>query len=232
MVAQSKHSSSGQSPLHRPYQVPDILPSLFAADHSRLHDAVQAAWDGGARHFHIDIMDGIFVPSIGLSIQLIEDLRAAVPAAAYHAHLMTVAPQTLVPAVIAAGAASITVHLEVIPQPKDLLCEIQAGGALAGLALNPDTSPECLSRLEYTPDIVQMMMVKAGYTGQKFMADMLPKIRRVREILPDVIIAVDGQVSAATLPAVVAAGAEFVVCGRAVFNGDPRQTLPSLYNLF
>ncbi|MFQ3565856.1 MAG: ribulose-phosphate 3-epimerase [Aggregatilineales bacterium] len=211
--------------------MPDIVPSLFAADHSRLQDAVRAAWEGGARHFHVDIMDGVFVPSIGLSIQLIADLNKAVPAGAYHAHMMTVEPQKLVEAVIAAGAISVTVHIEAVPQPEDLLRKIQASGALAGLALNPGTSPQSLASLGLAPNIVQVMTVNAGHPGQTFIADVLPKIRRVREIVPDAIIAVDGQVSAATLPQVVASGAEFIVCGRGVFDGDPCQTLADLYRL-
>lgn len=213
------------------FPVPLIVPSLYAADHSRLHDAVQAAWSVGIQHFHLDIMDGVFVPSIGLSIQLIADLRAAFPSAFFHAHLMTATPQALVGQAVEAGASSITFHIEATPHAENILRDIRAAGVIAGIALNPATTPAALSYLKHVVEKVLIMTVNPGYERQAFIPQMLHKVRQVRQLLPDAIISVDGQISADTLPVVARTGADFVVVGRSAFAGDPRQTLPVLCSL-
>ena len=213
------------------YKTPMILPSLFAADHGRLDEAVRGVLDAGIQHFHIDIMDGRFVPSIGLSIKLISDLKASCPQAQFHVHLMTSEPEALILPLADAGADSITFHIEASAHAEHLLRQIKAVGILAGIALNPGTSPDALKYLRHTLDIVLIMTINPGQHKQIFIPEMLGKISEVRQLLPQTLIVADGQISAETIPSTAAAGADFIVVGRAAFEDDPRHTLPYLRRL-
>jgi ribulose-phosphate 3-epimerase len=210
--------------------MPAIVPSLFAADHGALKEAAQLAYEGGARQFHIDIMDGVFVPQVGFSFGLVRSLRYALPDAILHVHMMVSNPQFHVEQAVEAGATSVTFHLEATPHSEALLQKIRSLGVLAGVALNPGT-PVALEYLKHTIDMVLVMTCNPGHDSQIFLPSTLEKVRHVTHHYPDVIVAVDGMIDSFVLPQVCSTGAHLIVCGKAVYCDDPRFTVPRLTDI-
>jgi ribulose-phosphate 3-epimerase len=209
-----------------------IAPSLLSADFAALGEAVRVAQDAGADCLHYDVMDGHFVPNITMGPAILRSLTriARVP---FDVHLMVEAPDRYIEAFAAAGAASIAVHAEAAVHLHRTIQAIKAAGAKAGVALNPATPPGALEEIAADLDYVLVMTVNPGFGGQTFIPRSESKIRAVRELLQrsgsSAPIAVDGGIDVHTAPRVVAAGADVLVAGSAVFgNADPARAIREL----
>jgi ribulose-phosphate 3-epimerase len=198
-----------------------IAPSILSADFGRLADEVRAVEAAGADYIHIDVMDGRFVPNITIGPVVVEALRR-VTRLPFDVHLMIVEPERYIDAFAAAGADIITVHAEACVHLHRTVQQIRALGKKPSVSLNPH-SP--LSHLDIVlPDLamVLLMTVNPGFGGQKFIEAVLPKVVALRAELTrrklDVDIEVDGGITPETVPDVIAAGANVLVAGSAIFK--------------
>ena len=201
-----------------------VAPSLLAADYMRLGEEIQRVAEAGADYLHFDVMDGSFVPPISFGEDLAK--RAASCGLPVDAHLMIVHPENHIEAFAEAGAKIITVHAEAVTHLHRALQQIRAAGCLAGVALNPATSPECLRYVLGEFDLALVMTVNPGYGGQKLIPACIQKVAEVRGMLEReglaAIVEGDGGVNLDTAPALVRAGADMLVAGSAFFNApDP-----------
>lgn len=200
----------------------EVCPSILSADFSNLERAIQAVERGGADQIHLDVMDGHFVPNISFGPPVIKSLRK-VSTLPYWAHLMISAPEQYIDAFVKTGVDGIVVHAEVEQDAKELADQIHSHGIDAGLCLNPDTDVE--SYLDVLPcfERLLIMTVNPGFGGQSFMPGPLEKIQTVRKRFGDSLdIEVDGGVDVQTAGRVIAAGANMLVAGSAVFMAaDP-----------
>lgn len=209
-----------------------IAPSLLAADFARLGEEIAAAERGGADLLHVDIMDGHFVPNLTMGPPVVRSIKrvARVP---LDVHLMIEEPDRYIEAFVEAGAAMISVHAEVLPHLHRTIQYIKSLGARAGVALNPSTPVVMLEEVAGDVDHVLVMTVNPGFGGQTFIPRSGSKIRRVRELLDrqgnPAPIEVDGGIDTSTAAEVVAAGAEILVAGVAIFNTpDPARAARDL----
>lgn len=196
-----------------------IAPSIVSADFGRLEAAVRAVERGGADLLHVDVMDGRYVPPITIGPLIVEALRR-LTALPLDVHLMVVQPERHVEAFVRAGATSIAFHPETTDHPHRLLAYIRSLGAQAGLALNPGTPPEACAWVAETVDFAMVMSVNPGYSGQAFIASVLPKIARVRALAGGrpIWIGIDGGISPTTAAAATAAGADTLIAATAIFG--------------
>jgi ribulose-phosphate 3-epimerase len=201
-----------------------IAPSLLSADFARLAEEI-ATVEKGADVLHLDVMDGHFVPNITIGPAIVKACRA-VSKLTFDCHLMISDPQRYIDAFLEAGANMISVHYETEPHLQRALQMIRAGGAKAGIAINPATPAESLSTAIEFCDFVLVMTVNPGFGGQRFIEPVVPKIRHIAQLIRSrgvkVEIEVDGGIDAKTAPAVVAAGATILVAGNAVFGQKDR----------
>jgi len=209
-----------------------IAPSILAADFAALGEAVRAAERGGADYIHVDVMDGHFVPNITVGPPVVKALGrvASVP---LDVHLMISDPDRYVDAFADAGAASLTVHVEPLPHLHRTVHYIKSLGLGAGVALNPATPVFTLEQIATDVDMVLVMTVNPGFGGQTFIERSVPKIREVRALLDRTgsraAIEVDGGIDTSTAPRVVAAGADVLVAGSAIFRAaDPAAAVREL----
>ena len=198
-----------------------IAPSLLSADFAALGEAMAAAERGGADLIHVDVMDGHFVPNITIGPPVVKSLKrvAKLP---LDVHLMIENPDRYVEAFVAAGAASVTIHVEAAVHLHRTIHFIKSLGAKAGVALNPATPVSALEQVAGDLDYVLVMTVNPGFGGQTFIPRSESKVRAVRELLrregSRAPIEVDGGIDVHTAPLIVAAGADILVAGNAVFG--------------
>ena len=198
-----------------------LAPSILAADFARLGDQVAEAERAGADRIHVDVMDGHFVPNISMGTPIIRSLRKATRLP-LEAHLMISDPDLFVDEFARAGADSFMVHWEGNNDLSRTVQLIKALGKRVGVAINPATPAEVLEEIMQDLDQVLVMTVNPGFGHQHFLHTTLPKIGRVRKMIdrikPGCDLEVDGGVDAATAPLAVAAGANVLVAGSAIFN--------------
>ncbi len=199
-----------------------IAPSLLAADLARLADEVNRI-EPHVDLLHLDVMDGHFVPNISFGMPVIESLRAAT-SLYFDCHLMTTNPETYFAGLQSAGAELVTVHIEAVPDPTEAAKRAASLGLDFGLVLNPPTPFTAVEPFLDQVDLLLVMSVNAGFGGQRFMPEVLPKVERARNFIDShalgVDIQIDGGINAATAPLARAAGAEVFVAGTAIFR-DP-----------
>jgi ribulose-phosphate 3-epimerase len=198
-----------------------IAPSLLAADFSRLGEEVRAIEQAGADWLHLDIMDGHFVPNISFGPGLIKALRphSKMP---FDVHLMIAPADPYLAAFAEAGADLISLHPEAGPHLHRSLQTIRALGKKAGVVLNPGTPVDTLAHVMDLVDLILVMSVNPGFGGQSFIASQLSKIATLRQMIVatgrEIALQVDGGVTAKTAPDCIAAGADVLVAGTAVFG--------------
>jgi ribulose-phosphate 3-epimerase len=199
-----------------------IAPSILAADFARLGDEVRAIEAAGADFVHIDVMDGHFVPNLTIGPGVVKALRphSKLP---FDVHLMIAPVDPYVPEFAAAGADLITVHPEAGPHLHRTIQLIKSLGKKAGVALNPGTPAEAARPVIGEVDLILVMSVNPGFGGQSFIKSQLDKLRALRAMIAEsgrpIALEVDGGINAETAAAAVAAGADLLVAGTAVFSG-------------
>lgn len=200
-----------------------IAPSILAADFAQLGEAVLEAESAGADLIHIDVMDGHFVPNITMGPVVVRAVRA-ITDLPLDVHLMIDEPARYAADFVDAGADIVLVHPEADVHIHRTLHHIKSLGARAGVVLNPGTPEAALQYVIAETDVVLVMTVNPGFSGQAFIPEMLPKIRRVRTLLEaaesSAWLAVDGGIGPDTVQAVVQAGADTLVAGSAIFKAD------------
>jgi len=201
---------------------PRVAPSILSADFSQLGAQVDEVMDAGARVIHFDVMDGHFVPPITIGPLVLSGIADQVHAAGgvVDVHLMIEAPERQIEEFAKAGADSITFHEEATPHANRTLSAIRELGCLAGIALNPGTPAAAVSELGGYADIVLCMTVNPGWGGQAFIESSPAKVERLRGLIGDARIEVDGGIDTTTAGSVASAGASLFVAGSAVFGAE------------
>lgn len=208
-----------------------LSPSVLAADFARLGEEAAAVERAGAEYLHLDVMDGMFVPSISIGIPVIRSLRKT-SGMVFDVHLMIEDPDRYLGAFADAGADILTVHAEACRHFDRTIGAIHALGKKAGAALNPATPLEELRWVAAQADMILLMTVNPGFGGQKYIPYSTQKIRELRKWLQseglETDIEVDGGISAANIDEVTEAGANVIVAGSAVFRGDAAANVKEL----
>jgi ribulose-phosphate 3-epimerase len=204
-----------------------LAPSILAADFARLGDQVAEADRSGADRIHVDVMDGHFVPNLSMGPPIIASLRR-VTRLPLEAHLMISNPDVFVDEFVHAGTDSFLVHWEGNNDLSRTVQRIKALGKTVGVAVNPATSAAVLEEIIQDLDQVLVMTVNPGFGHQHFLHTTLPKIARARQLIdrikPNCSLEVDGGIDATTAPLAVAAGADVLVAGSAIFNDSESVT--------
>lgn len=199
---------------HRPV----IAPSMLKCDFGNLQREVQLLDSAGLPLLHLDVMDGTFVPNLSYGAMVIERMRD-LTSTPFDAHLMIADPEQYVSQYIRAGCEAITFHVEAVSEPTELLREIRDNDVVAGLAINPDTPLEVVEPFLPEVDLLLVMSVNPGFGGQEFMADVLSKVTRARELAGDrLLISMDGGIAELTIAECSAAGTDIFVAGSSIFD--------------
>jgi ribulose-phosphate 3-epimerase len=210
----------------------DIAPSILSADFSRLGEEIEAVERGGATILHVDVMDGHFVPNLTVGLPVVKSLARATEIP-IDAHLMISEPGRYAQQFVEAGAKMVSVHVEADAHLHRTLGAIKAAGAQAGVVLNPATPIETLGEALAFADYVLVMSVNPGFGGQKFIATSVDKVRRIKRMIEErglaTRIEIDGGIDLDNIASVVAAGAEIIVAGSAIFGAtDPAAAVQAL----
>lgn len=211
-----------------------LSPSILSADYTILGEQIRTMDEAGAQYVHIDVMDGQFVPSISIGLPVIKTIRKCTDRI-FDVHLMIEEPIRYIDEFAEAGADIITVHAESCRHLDRTIDAIKEKGIIAGAALNPSTP---LSAIEYVLpklDMVLVMTVNPGFGGQKLIPYTVDKVRDLRELVKKsgnkIDIEVDGGINLSNVQEVVDAGANIIVAGSAVFNGDIESNVKSFLNI-
>jgi ribulose-phosphate 3-epimerase len=209
-----------------------IAPSLLSANFASLGEDIRKVEEAGAHLLHIDVMDGHFVPNITIGPPVVKAIRK-VATKPLDVHLMITNPDQYIPEFVAAGASIVTVHAEATVHLDRTLNYIRSHNVLAGVSINPATP---LSAVEYALDVADMLLIMSvnpGFGGQRYIPYVTEKIRRAREMINKrklgCVIEVDGGIDIPTMPEVIAAGAQVLVAGSAIFgDADPARKLKEM----
>ena len=197
----------------------NIAPSLLAANFFDLSSQLELLKKGDIDVLHLDVMDGMFVPSISFGMPVISSLRKSVDFF-FDVHMMVENPERYIEDFYKSGANGITIHFEACKHIDRCIAQIKSFGLRSGIAINPATPVSLLQNIIGEVDMVLIMSVNPGFGGQKFIPFTIDKIRKLREMAPDVDIEVDGGVNQDNIGELVKAGANVLVAGTAVFGGD------------
>lgn len=201
----------------------EIAPSILSADFTRLGEEIASVERGGAGLIHVDVMDGHFVPNITVGLPVVKAVRQATRLP-IDTHLMITNPGLYAEQFVEAGANMVSVHVEIDPHLNRTLDSIRKKGALAGVAINPATPLVSLEESLPFADYILLMSVNPGFGGQKFISTSLDKVRRLKRMIDDrglaTRIEIDGGIDRTNIGQIVAAGAEIIVAGSAVFNAE------------
>ena len=205
----------------------EIAPSILSANFSSLGDEIRAVERGGADVLHVDVMDGHFVPNITIGLPVVKSL-AGFTRLPIDAHLMITEPGTYAPQFVKAGAQMVSVHVEADPNLHRTLTAIKSAGAQAGVVLNPATPVSAVEEALQFVDYVLVMSVNPGFGGQQFIPHSIDKVKRLRQLINErqlnVRIEIDGGIDRTNIEKVVAAGAEIIVAGSAIFGTPAAET--------
>lgn len=203
-----------------------LSPSILAADFWRLGEEISAVERAGAKVLHIDVMDGVFVPSISFGMPVLRSVRKRTDLF-LDVHLMIQNPEKYIEEFADCGADLINFHLEAAQDPEAVICQIRAREKKAGITIKPATPVSAVEPYLELVDMVLVMTVEPGFGGQALIPECLGKVRELRNIAdrrkPELAIEVDGGIKSSNLMTVLEAGANVIVAGSAVFGGDAEE---------
>jgi ribulose-phosphate 3-epimerase len=211
--------------LTHPPRTPLVAASILSADFARMGDECRAALDAGADLLHLDVMDGHFVPNLTMGPDLCRGVHAELPDVCLDIHLMVTDPAMYVEPFAKAGASNFTFHIEAVPQPGALARAIHDTGMTAGLAINPPTHVETILPYVSLFDVILIMSVNPGYSGQPFIGAVLEKARAVKPLLKSTQrLEIDGGVNSRTAGQCIAAGCDVLVAASAIYHAKDYST--------